>query len=162
MQKDLYLCSTHYAKAFDTVNHEQLLDMLQNFDLDGKDIRFLVSLYWEQKAGIRINNRLRDFKQIKRGLRQGCVVDNNLRYADDTVLVSHSSQELQALPDKIVVENEQRELSVNCKKTECNVLSKKSDIPDCQSVVKGMGVKQVEKFSYLGSLITSDGNLTVK
>ena len=51
MQKDLYLCFFDYTKAFDRVNHEQLLDMLQNLDLEGKDLRFLRNLYWEQQAG---------------------------------------------------------------------------------------------------------------
>ena len=37
------------------------------------------------------------------------------------------------------------------------VISKKSDISDCQLLIGEIGVKQVEKYSYLGSLITSDG-----
>ena len=157
MQKDLYLCfidyTIDYTKAFDRENHEQLLDMLQNLDLDGKDLRFLRNLYWEQQAGMWINNRISDFKQIKRGVRQGCVFSpdlfnlyseqilreikdmkglviggynmNNLRYADDTVLISDSSEELQALLDKVVIESEKRGLSIDCKKTECMVISKK-------------------------------------
>ena len=51
---------------------------------------------------------------------------NNLRYADDNVLISDSREELHALLDKIVIESEKRRLSINCKKTECVVISKKS------------------------------------
>ena len=40
---------------------------------------------------------------------------------------------------------------------ECMVVSKKLDVPDCQLTVGEREIKQVEKFSYLGSLITSDG-----
>ena len=78
MQMDLYLCFIDYTKAFDRVNHEQLQDVLQNLDLDGKDIRLLKNFYWEQQAGMRINNRIGDFKQIKRGVRQGCVFSPDL------------------------------------------------------------------------------------
>ena len=67
MQKDLYLCSIDYANAFDRVNHEQLLDMLQNLDL-----------CWEQHTGMCISNRISDFKQIKRGVRQGCAFSPDL------------------------------------------------------------------------------------
>ena len=33
----------------------------------------------------------------------------------------------------------------------------KLEVPDCQLAVGEIVIKQVEKFSYLGSLITSDG-----
>ena len=82
---------------------------------------------------------------------------NNLRYADDTVLISDSRDQLQEILDKVVEESEKRGLSINCKKTECMVVSKKLDVPDCQLTVGEREIKQVEKFSYLGSLITSDG-----
>ena len=45
MQKDIYLCFIDYTKAFDKVKHVQLLDMLQDLDIDGKDIRLLRNLY---------------------------------------------------------------------------------------------------------------------
>ena len=72
MQKDIYLCFIDYTKAFDKVKHVQLLDMLQDLDIDGKDIRLLRNLYWEQTAGIRIEDKISTYKQIKRGVRQGC------------------------------------------------------------------------------------------
>ena len=37
------------------------------------------------------------------------------------------------------------------------VVSKKTNIPECKLMIGGIGVKQIEKFSCLGSLITSDG-----
>ena len=79
---------------------------------------------------------LREIKDMK-GLVIGGYNMNNLRYADDTVLISDSSEELQALLDKVVIESEKRGLSISCKKTECMVISKKSDIPDCQLLLGG-------------------------
>ena len=37
------------------------------------------------------------------------------------------------------------------------VVSKKPNIPECKLMIGGIGVKQIEKFGCLGSLITSDG-----
>ncbi|GFO41960.1 RNA-directed DNA polymerase from mobile element jockey [Plakobranchus ocellatus] len=51
-------------------------------------------------------------------------------------------------------------LSLNVKKTECMVISKKSSNPKWNLVSKGEKVKQVTKFKYLGYLITSDGRCT--
>lgn len=58
MQHDIYLCFIDYSKAFDKVKHETLLEMLQSLDMDGKDIRILRNLYWEQTAAIRVQNQI--------------------------------------------------------------------------------------------------------
>ena len=82
---------------------------------------------------------------------------NNLRYADDTVLMAESEKDLQKLLDIVVIESEAMGLSLNVKKTECMVVSKQSTNPRCNLVSKGETIKQVTKFKYLGYLITSDG-----
>ena len=89
-------------------------------DIDGKDLRLIKSLYWDRKAAIRIGDEMRNYVNIKRGVRQGCVLSpdllslysekilreikdlngkkinginiNNIRYADDTVLVAESEK----------------------------------------------------------------------
>jgi hypothetical protein len=48
MQKDLYMCFIDCTKAFDKVKHKELFNILYNLDLDGKDLRVLRNLYWEQ------------------------------------------------------------------------------------------------------------------
>ena len=185
VQKDLYLCFIDYSKAFDKVKHERLFGMLENLDIDGKDLRVIRNLYWDQTAAVRIEGEYSDFKHIKRGVRQGCVMSpdlfnlysetilrnledvpglkvngenlNNLRYADDTVLMAESVEQLQKLLDTVVLASEAMGLSLNVKKTECMVVSKRSSNPRCNLVSKGERIKQVTKFKYLGYLITSDG-----
>ena len=118
MQKDVFICFIDYTKAFDRVQHKQPMHILNCLDLDGKDIRLIQNLYWEQAACMRVNNELSDYIKIERGDRQGCVFSpdlfnlysemilkeleglpgfsigghniNNLRYADDTVLLAES------------------------------------------------------------------------
>ena len=47
MQQNIYLCFIDYSKAFDKVRHEELLEMLQELDINGKDLRLIRNLYWE-------------------------------------------------------------------------------------------------------------------
>ena len=59
--------------------------------------------------------------------------------------------------DTVVRESEKKGLSLNKKKTEVMVISKKNCTPACNIVMNGTVLKQVHKFNYLGSFITSDG-----
>ena len=87
--------------------------------MDGKDVNLIVSLYWNQKAAIRIEDQLSEYTNIQRGVRRGCVLSpylfniytelifrksqylqgiringkniNNLWYADDTVLMTENT-----------------------------------------------------------------------
>ncbi|GFO06926.1 endonuclease-reverse transcriptase [Plakobranchus ocellatus] len=188
MDKDLHLCCIDYCKAFDKVRHVELFLILEKLDIDGKDLRVIRNLYWDQTASVRIEGGHSDFKPIKRGVRQGCVMSpdlfnlyseitlrnldgitglkingenlNNLRYADDTVLKAEPGKQLQKLLDTVVLESEKMGLSLNVKKTQCMVISKKSSNPKCNLVSKGQTIKQVTKFKYLRYLITSDGRCT--
>ncbi len=185
MQKDVYICFIDYAKAFDKVQHEQLFNILQGLDINNKDIELLKNLYWEQQAAVRIGQEMSDWINIKRGVRQGCVLSpelfslytemimrkikhmdgvkiggfniNNIRYADDTAIITDSEQKLQTLMNKLVKESRNFGLEINRSKTFSMVISKKSQNPKCKIKIDGTQIKQVEKFEYLGSLITSDG-----
>ena len=185
MQKDLYLCFIDYSKAFDKVRHEKLFNILEHLDIDGKDLRVIRNLYWDQSAAVRIGGELSEYTLIKRGVRQGCVMSpdlfniysemifrnlenypgvkingeniNNIRYADDTVLIADSEENLQRLLDITIEKSEEMGLTLNVKKTECMVISKKAIIPSCNLQSRGQQIKLVKKFKYLGYMITSDG-----
>ena len=51
------------------------------------------------------------------------------RYADDTVLIADSEENLQRLLDITIEKSEEMGLTLNVKKTECTVISKKSNSP---------------------------------
>ena len=82
---------------------------------------------------------------------------NNVRYADDAVLIAGSESELQELLNTVVDASLHRGLSINIKKTQCMVISKSKITPTCHIHINNETIKQVEKFKYLGSTITSDG-----
>ena len=184
VQKDLYLCFIDYSKAFDKVRHSDLFDILQGINCDGKDLRVIRNLYWEQEAAIRVDSDCSEYRPICRGVRQGCVFSpdlfniysefilrnidehegikvggqnmNNLRYADDTVLIADSEEKLQKILTTVTIESENKGLQLNAKKTECMVISKRPDTLTCNISCKGEQIKQVNNFKYLGFTITPD------
>ena len=63
MQKDLYLCFIDYSKAFDKVRLEKLFNILEHLDIDGKDLRVIRKLYWDQSDAVRIGGELSEYKR---------------------------------------------------------------------------------------------------
>ena len=185
VNKDLHVCFIDYTKAFDRVRHEEIITILQQLNIDGKDLRIIKNIYWEQKAAVRVEEETSNFQNIKRGVRQGCVLSpdlfslysemimrqieeieglkigghniNNLRYADDTVLTADSEEKLQELLNKVVEESENKGLELNSKKTESMIITRKTSIPKCEIKIKENTIKQANSFKYLGTQITSDG-----
>ena len=47
-------------------------------------------------------------------------------------------------------------MTINCKKTECMVVSKRKS-PRCELQIGDVTIQKTKKFNYLGSLITEDG-----
>ena len=98
--------------------HKKLMLMLTDVDIDGKNLRLIQDLCWRQQAAIKIGSDLSSYIEIKRGVRQGCVlspdlfllysevalrevrdkvgikvngeITNIFRYADDTALIADS------------------------------------------------------------------------
>ena len=182
---DMYICFLDYKKAFDKVKHDNLFQILEKLDIDGKGLRLVRNLYWEQKAAMKVNNDISEYINSERGVRQGCVLSpelfniysemilrnlediegvkvggyncNNLRYADDTVLIASSEEDLQKMIDVVSNGSIKMGLSFNVKKSEYVSISKNKSPPTCNVNINGESIKQVVRFNYLGSTITSDG-----
>ena len=78
---------------------------------------------------------------------------NNLRYADDTVILAETEHELHHLMDIMVQESKQKGLFLNIDKSYTVVFSKSSSIPTCQIKVHSKPLEQVNSIVYLGRCI---------
>ena len=78
---------------------------------------------------------------------------NNLRYADDTILMAESEEELKGLLMKVKVESEKVGLKLNIQKTKIMASS-----PITSWQIDGGPVETVADFIFLGSKITADGD----
>ncbi|GFS23991.1 endonuclease-reverse transcriptase [Elysia marginata] len=185
VKKDVYLCFIDYTKAFDRLRHDEMIMQLEQLNIDGKDFRIIKNMYWEQTAAMRVGNETSSFQRIKRGVRQGCVLSpdlfslyseiimqnlencpgikvggynvNDIRYADDTVLIAENKDDLQKLLNIVEEESRKKGLEPNSKKTEVMVISRKQEPPKSDIFINDAKLKQRDKFKYLGTIITSDG-----
>lgn len=185
--QDVHICFIDYEKAFDRVQHTELIDLLYEQGLDQNDINIIKNLYWEQTASIRVEDKLTTNIPIKRGVRQGCILSptlfniysekifqkaleniqegikvngrfvNNIRYADDTVIIANSQEGLQNLINSIAKEGDAFGLKINTEKTKAMVISKKENVNTYINIYNKQ-IEQVHKFKYLGCWITRDLN----
>ena len=55
--KGVFTCFIDYSKAFDTVKHASLFDLLSSVDIESHDIK-LLTIHWNQQAAVRHNREV--------------------------------------------------------------------------------------------------------
>ena len=119
------------------------------------EIRLIANLYWKQRGSVRTNNGKKEEIEIKRGIGQGCILSpvlfnlyseylieealnnkrrlsingeniNNVRFADDTVLIAESEEELQEMVNELNQNRNDYGMSLNAKKAKVMVIDKKA------------------------------------
>ena len=78
---------------------------------------------------------------------------SNLRYADDTILMAESKEELKSLLMKVKKESEKVGLKLNIQKTRIM-----ASVPNTSWQIDGETVETVRDFIFGGSQITADGD----
>ena len=73
-QKNIYFCLTDYAKAFDCVDHKKLGKILEEMGIPDHLTCLLRNLYAGQEATVRTGHGTKDWFQIRKGVRQGCIL----------------------------------------------------------------------------------------
>ena len=57
-------------QAFDRVRHEKIIETLTRFNVDREDTRLIKDLYWQQRANVKINNKvIKTLCEIQKGTR---------------------------------------------------------------------------------------------
>ena len=130
-QKSIYFGFIDYAKAFDCVDHNKLWKILKEMGIPAHLTCLLRNLYAGQEATVRTGHGTTDWFQIGKGVCQGYILSpclfniyaeyimrnagldeaqtgiklqgeiNNLRYADDTILIAEREEELKSLLMKV-------------------------------------------------------------
>ena len=124
-QKNINLCFTDYAKAFDSVDHNKLWKILNELGIPDHLTCLLRNLYAGQEETVRTRHITTDWLKIGKGILSPCLFNlyaeyimrnagldeaqtrikinrrniNNLRYADDTTLMVESEEELLPLDE---------------------------------------------------------------
>jgi len=138
-------------------------------------VQLLRNLYQGQKAAVRIAGAITEWFQVYKGVRQGCVLSpylfnivaemvmrealsnfnggmriggrliNSLRYADDTVLIATSVDDLQEQLNRIITSGRRFGLLLNKGKTK--VMATDGNVLDIRA--DGELLEQVDSFTYL-------------
>ena len=137
-QKDISLCFIDYAKASDYVDHSRLWKILKEMGIPDHLTCFLRNLYAGQEATVRTRHGTRDWFQIGKGVRQGCILSPRLsnlyaqcimrnagldegqagiKLADDITFMAESKEKLKSLLMKLKEESEKVSLKLNIQKT---------------------------------------------
>uniref|UniRef100_A0A8D9FJ87 Craniofacial development protein 2 n=1 Tax=Cacopsylla melanoneura TaxID=428564 RepID=A0A8D9FJ87_9HEMI len=189
MQNGVYLAFIDFQKAFDNVLHDKLRIILEKINIPRAELRLIESLYWNQRGKIKTQQGTSEGFAIKKGIRQGCIISpmlfnlyveqiisesigdekdgfkmngrvlNNIRYADDTLLIATSKEELEKLLRKVMIICEKYGMKMNMKKTKVMLVAKGETELERRLNIK-MGsetLEQVTSYQYLGALIHNDG-----
>ena len=148
-------------------------------------MQIIIKLYWDQTAAVRTESGVSIEFEIKKGVRQGCVLSpilfnlytekifrevedlngvkindiniNNLRYADDIALLCFCPNDLQMLLNAHNKAGKPYGMEMNIKKTKTMVVSKTSPSHRINITLEVSPIQQTSSIAYLGSLSTEDG-----
>lgn len=187
VNRKIYVCFVDYEKAFDKVEHTKMLHILQKYGIDKEDLELIKTLYFQQKANVRIGNGATEkLSGIEKGVRQGCPLSPRLyniyaqeifqhpyfkkwgfkingeriadiSYADDKVLLAETPQQLQKMVRRLHIESQKFGMKINVDKTEVMQIEKSKSEKPLRIEIDGRYLKQVDQYKYLGSKITADG-----
>jgi hypothetical protein len=183
--KKIYNCFIDFQKAFDTIKHKIIWAMLKSYGVDTKMVTLLQEIYEKSQSAVRIGKDNGEWFRTDVGTRQGdplspllfiaylervmdqvrqntCGINisgiliNNLRFADDIDLIDEDVSSLQRQIELTKTAAEQAGLILNINKTKTMVFGDRNIDNSIQ--VAGNTIENVEKFEYLGSLLTWDNN----
>ena len=73
-RKNIYFCFIDCAKAFDSVDHNKLWEILKEMGIPDHLTCLLRNLYAGQEATVRTGHETTGWFQIGKGVRQGCIL----------------------------------------------------------------------------------------
>jgi len=102
----------------------------------------------------------RTLEDNEHGIKVGGRQINNLRYADDTTLVTTTEESTKDMAVKLVNESKTSNMLLNVKKTKIMVDGRQNARVNLQ--IDGEQIEQVEQLKFLGSVKTASGDCTTE
>ena len=176
-----------FRKAYDSILREGLFDKLYSYGVTEKFIAVLENMYSKVQLSVSLPNGITNPFTSNIGLKQGCnlgpilfnlfindindIFDsslcqppmiyqltlNNLLYADDLVLLSETSLGLQTCLDKLQQYCYKWKLTVNTRKTKTMIVAKRQVAIANFFTFNGNVIETCKSYTYLGSLISNNG-----
>ena len=184
-QTPLYTVFVDFQKAFDSVDRDVIWRLMYHYGFPPKFVTIIQQLYEHATCQVIHDGKLTEPFTVQTGVRQGCllsptiflmVVDwvmrqstagqrtgiqwtftkqlEDLDFADDISLLSHKQQDAQEKLCRVAEEAEKTGLQINIGKTEIMRVNNKQQDP---VRLHQEDIKEVDKFVYLGSIISKDG-----
>ena len=183
--KKIYNGFIDFQKAFDTIKHKVIWTVLKSYGIEEKMVTLLQKMYEQAQSAVRIGRHqgewfrtnvgtrqddplpsllfivylervMNHVKENNCGIRLGGMLVNNLRFADDISLIDEHHKSLQEQLEKTRAVAEQAGLTVNVEKIKTMVFGGRKTEQEIH--IGSKNVENVDKFEYLGSLITWDNN----
>ena len=182
---NIYMIFVDFQKAFDSIHRETLWKIMKLYGIPEKIINIIKTLYQNTRVAVIHDKSKTDWFDIKSGVKQGCVMSGflfllvvdwimrrttedrprglrwvddthleDLDYADDIVLLSQSWNDAQEKMDRLANYAERTGLKINTDKTESMRINCSNPV---LFTIWTDGIKEVDKFTYLGGLVTKWG-----
>ena len=185
-KQQLHINFVDFRKAFDSIHRSSLWKILRSYGIPEKLVNLIAKFYQSFQCSVSLDqNKLTDWFEIKTGVRQGCILSpilflitidwvmrqttkdrrkginwglfqqllEDLDFADDLALLSSNHGHMQEKTDRLVFIAKKVGLFINTGKTEIITINSTTQR---QLEIDGEEIKKVEKFTYLGSVLSSD------
>nr|KAG5695646.1 hypothetical protein BaRGS_029136 [Batillaria attramentaria] len=184
-QTPLYSTFVDFQKAFDSVDREVIWKLMSHYGFPPKFVNIIRQLYEDATCQVIHDGKLTEPFTVRTGVRQGCILSptiflmvvdwvmrqatdgkrtgiqwtfskhlEDLDFADDIALLSHKQQDAQEKLNRVAEEAEKTGLKINISKTEVMRVNHKQHDP---IRLHQEDIKEVDKFVYLGSVVSKDG-----
>ena len=183
----LYINFIDFEKAFDSVHHATLWNILRSYGFPSKVINILSSMYANNRCCVRHGGQHSDWFRVKSGVRQGCVISPLLfNIVMDWVMRKATSERPRGISwnafshlededfadDVALLSHIQRDMQEKTSCTEIEAGSAGLGVSQLKSkvmrinarsqadiFVNGKPLENVDEFKHLGSYLTADGGI---
>ena len=176
-----------FERAFDTLAHDAIWQALMEKRVPPKIISIIEAIYEQSTCNVLHKNLISEPIPVLDGVKQGCTLSpllfnvtldyvmskvsresegirwgiwsklTDLDYADDICLLTHSTQTMQKMLERLGKESKKVGLKINVQKTKEMRIAVTNKEP---LYIHNEIIERVTQFTYLGSIIDNTGELT--